>query len=91
MVRMHLCRRSAKPTYRCRRTTRAFGAKLLSTFASLCSDAVLLQKIEKPFLDAVKETLDERYTDNIEEIYKITVRFILETLIAGYDKAGDGG
>ncbi|RWS26284.1 cytoglobin-1-like protein [Leptotrombidium deliense] len=44
-------------------------------------------KIEQPFLLAVKETLDERYTDNIEVIYKITVKFILQTLVDGYDSA----
>ncbi|RWS08260.1 Neuroglobin-like protein [Dinothrombium tinctorium] len=44
-------------------------------------------KIEKPFLLAVKETLEDRYTENMEVIYKITVKFILETLVAGYDSA----
>lgn len=45
------------------------------------------QKIEAPFLDAVKRTLDDRYTDNVECIYKLTIKFIIETLIDGYDKA----
>ncbi|XP_022647711.1 neuroglobin-like [Varroa jacobsoni] len=43
--------------------------------------------IEKPFLEAVKLTLGDRYTDNIENIYKTTIHFILETLIEGYDMA----
>lgn len=45
-----------------------------------------LQKVERPFLEAVKTTLDERYTENIENIYKIAIRIIIEALIAGYEK-----
>lgn len=48
---------------------------------------LFLQKIEKPFLEAVKTTLDERYTENIENIYKIAIRLIIETLVAGFEKA----
>ncbi|XP_017878751.1 globin-1-like [Ceratina calcarata] len=44
-------------------------------------------KIEQPFLQAVKRTLDDRYSDNVESIYKITIKFIIETLIDGFDKA----
>ncbi|KAB7507347.1 hypothetical protein Anas_08192 [Armadillidium nasatum] len=47
----------------------------------------LIEKIERPFLEAVKLTLDERYTENIEKVYKITIHFILETVIEGYDLA----
>lgn len=43
--------------------------------------------IEGPFLAAVADTLGDRYTDNIENIYKITIRFILETLIEGFEQA----
>jgi hypothetical protein len=43
------------------------------------------QKIEKPFLAAVSQTLGDRYTDNVEGIYKITIKFIIETLIEGYE------
>ncbi|XP_076321792.1 neuroglobin-like [Tachypleus tridentatus] len=46
--------------------------------------------IEDPFLTAVKETLGDRYTENMENIYKITIRFILETLSEGFDLS-DGG
>lgn len=46
-----------------------------------------LQKIEQPFLSAVKTTLGERYTDNVEGIYKITIKFIIETLITGFESA----
>ncbi|XP_074038168.1 neuroglobin [Leptinotarsa decemlineata] len=44
-------------------------------------------KIEKPFLEAVETTLGDRYTENVENIYKITIKFIIETLIKGYDNA----
>ncbi|XP_006822139.1 neuroglobin-like [Saccoglossus kowalevskii] len=43
----------------------------------------LFWRIEQPFLSAVKETLEDRYTKNIEEIYKITFRFIVDALIDG--------
>ncbi|KAH9640047.1 hypothetical protein HF086_017608 [Spodoptera exigua] len=46
------------------------------------------QKIEAPFLAAVESTLGDRYTPNVESIYKITIKFILETLIEGYEAAG---
>lgn len=42
------------------------------------------QKIEKPFLAAVSSTLGDRYTDNVEGIYKITIKFIIETLVEGF-------
>lgn len=45
------------------------------------------QKIERPFLEAVQLTLDERYSENIEKVYKITIRFIIETVIQGYEQA----
>ncbi|KAL0803451.1 hypothetical protein ABMA28_017180 [Loxostege sticticalis] len=45
-------------------------------------------KIETPFLAAVESTLGDRYTPNVENIYKITIKFILETLVEGYEKAG---
>ncbi|XP_060532078.1 neuroglobin-like [Cylas formicarius] len=44
-------------------------------------------KIEKPFLEAVETTLGDRYTENVENIYKITIKFIIETLIKGYNNA----
>lgn len=43
--------------------------------------------IEKPFLDAVKITLSDRYTDNMDSIYKITIKFILEKLVKGAESA----
>jgi len=47
-------------------------------------------KIETPFLEAVKETLDERYTENMETIYKIIIKFILQTLVEGYENSSPG-
>ncbi|PSN56257.1 hypothetical protein C0J52_00384 [Blattella germanica] len=43
-------------------------------------------KIEKPFLEAVKMTLEDRYTENVENIYKVTIKFIIETLVRGYEE-----
>ncbi|XP_026730666.1 neuroglobin-like [Trichoplusia ni] len=45
-------------------------------------------KIEQPFLQAAKTTLGDRYTPNIENIYKITIKFILENLVKGYEESG---
>lgn len=45
------------------------------------------QKIEKPFLSAVQNTLGDRYTENVEGIYKLTIKFIIETLITGFESA----
>ncbi|XP_076755140.1 neuroglobin [Xylocopa sonorina] len=44
-------------------------------------------KIEQPFLQAVQQTLQDRYSENVESIYKITIKFIIETLIEGFNKA----
>lgn len=48
---------------------------------------MFLQKIERPFLSAVQTTLGDRYTDNVEGIYKQTIKFIIETLVTGYETA----
>jgi hypothetical protein len=40
-----------------------------------------------PFLEAVKTTLGDRFTDNIETIYKITIKLIIQTLIKGFKEA----
>ncbi|KAK8748184.1 hypothetical protein OTU49_016356, partial [Cherax quadricarinatus] len=47
-------------------------------------------KIEVPFLEAVRLTLDDRYTDNMDNIYRITIKFLLETVVEGYEKAEKG-
>ncbi|XP_055693997.1 neuroglobin-like [Lutzomyia longipalpis] len=46
-------------------------------------------KIEKPFLTAVETTLGDRYTPNVEGIYKLTIKFIIETLITGFNKSAN--
>lgn len=50
---------------------------------------VSFQKIEKPFLSAVESTLGDRYTDNVEGIYKLTIKFIIETLVTGFEKSAN--
>lgn len=45
------------------------------------------QKIETPFLAAMQMTLHDRYTENVENIYKLTIKFIIQTLIDGFDNA----
>ncbi|CAL1281726.1 unnamed protein product [Larinioides sclopetarius] len=42
-------------------------------------------KMEAPFLAAVKETLEDRYTENMESIYKTTIHFILQTVVDGFE------
>lgn len=32
-------------------------------------------------------TLEDRYTENMENIYKETIKFIIKTLIDGFDEA----
>ncbi|CAG9806713.1 unnamed protein product [Chironomus riparius] len=46
----------------------------------------LFWKIEKPFLKAVSDTLGDRYTENVEGIYKITIKFVIETLVEGFER-----
>lgn len=63
--------------------SKAFRIKVLKINVFLF--LFFLQKIEKPFLAAVSSTLGDRYTDNVEGIYKITIKFIIETLIEGFE------
>lgn len=46
-------------------------------------------RIEEPFLSAVENTLGDRYTQNVEGIYKLTIKFIIETLVAGYESSAN--
>ncbi|OWF40646.1 neuroglobin-like [Mizuhopecten yessoensis] len=43
-------------------------------------------RLEEPFLLAVHETLGDRYTANMEHIYKKAIHFILNFLEAGFKK-----
>ena len=45
-----------------------------------------MQNIEEPFIQAVKETLADRFTPYMEKIYRKTIRFVLTTLIAGFNE-----
>lgn len=58
---------------------------------SLSFSLLYLQKIEEPFLSAVKSTLGDRYTDNVDGIYKLTIKFIIDTLVTGFEQNGGGG
>ncbi|XP_046580579.1 neuroglobin-like [Haliotis rubra] len=42
--------------------------------------------MRSPFLEAVKITLGDRYTDNMESIYKIAITFILQALSDGFNE-----
>ncbi|XP_055630639.1 myoglobin-like isoform X2 [Toxorhynchites rutilus septentrionalis] len=46
-------------------------------------------RIEEPFLSAVSTTLGDRYTQNVEGIYKLTIKFIIETLVAGFESSAN--
>lgn len=37
--------------------------------------------MEQPFLDAVRIILEDRYTDNMDTIYRILIKFILGHLV----------
>lgn len=45
--------------------------------------------MERPFLEAVKEVLQDRYTENMENIYNIIIKLILQTLADGYERDFD--
>jgi len=38
------------------------------------------QRVEEPFILAVKEELGDRFTISVETIYRTTIRYILSTL-----------
>ncbi|XP_076464510.1 cytoglobin-1-like [Babylonia areolata] len=46
--------------------------------------APMFMDFEVPFLEAVKIMLGDRYTDNMDRIYRITIRYLLNTLIKKY-------
>ena len=45
------------------------------------------QKIKNPFLEAVKATLGDKYTNNMDNIYRLTIDFVISTVIEGFDRA----
>ncbi len=44
----------------------------------------LLQNIEVPFLHAVKQVLGDRYSEQMDVIYRIAIHFLLEKLVEQY-------
>ena len=46
----------------------------------------LSQYAEEPFLEALRLTLDERYTPQMDVIYHVIVQYIIQTLVDGYNK-----
>ncbi|KAK7103555.1 uncharacterized protein [Littorina saxatilis] len=46
--------------------------------------ATMFLDFQEPFLDAVKITLGDRYSDNMDTIYKITIRYLLDTLVKSH-------
>ncbi|RUS80359.1 hypothetical protein EGW08_011877 [Elysia chlorotica] len=44
-------------------------------------------QIKEPFLEAVRVTLGDRYTENMQTIYTIAITFILSTLVEGIKEA----
>lgn len=44
------------------------------------------QYAEEPFLNALQTTLDERYTPQMDVIYRVIAQYIIQTLIDGYNK-----
>ena len=46
-----------------------------------------MQTIRDPFLEAVRVTLGDRYTENMQNIYTIAITFILQSLVEGIEDA----
>jgi len=46
-----------------------------------------VQRVEEPFILAVKEELGDRFTISVETIYRTTIRYILSTLATEFHQA----
>ena len=44
------------------------------------------QYAEEPFLETLKVTLDERYTAQMDVIYHVIAKYIIQTLVDGYNR-----
>lgn len=44
-----------------------------------------LREIRNPFLKAVEQTLGDRYTDRMRNIYEVYIDYVIKTLIEGYN------
>ncbi|GBP54435.1 hypothetical protein EVAR_35992_1 [Eumeta japonica] len=58
-----------------------------ATFFYLCDEKAERRNIEQPFLEAARTTLGDRYTENVQNIYTITIRFVLQNMVSGYGAA----
>ena len=47
---------------------------------------LVLQAIEEPFISSVRQTLADKSSPRMEKIYRKAIRFILETLIIGFEE-----
>ena len=47
---------------------------------------VCFQYAEEPFLETLKVTLDERYTAQMDVIYHVIAKYIIQTLVDGYNR-----
>ena len=52
----------------------------------MSSDDGDFQYAEEPFLKTLKVTLDDRYTPQMDAIYVILAKYIIQTLIEGYNR-----
>lgn len=44
------------------------------------------QYAEEPFLETLKVTLSDRYTAQMDVIYVIMAKYIIQTLVEGYNR-----
>ena len=54
---------------------------LVSVLAIMLDLNTLFQQSEGPLLSAIKRTLDERYTPQMEVIYTVIVKFMINTMV----------
>ena len=51
--------------------------------------SLFVKSIEEPFLKSVKETLGDKTSTYMENIYRKAIRFVLQTLILGFKYDGN--
>ena len=51
----------------------------------MCVFSCLFQEMEEPFLHALKLILGDRYTESMDEIYQMTLKFIFTNVCSMYD------
>ena len=60
---------------------------ILIYFVLFVNRYFLFQYAEEPLLDSLRVTLDERYTPQMDVIYHVIAKYIIQTLIDGYNGA----